>query len=252
MSGSHSRNLPAFRLLSTTRKYLSNILNLSQSNESGNVNDRLQQQDPLDHQDYFQVRDLVSLETMFESQCHYGHHQDCRNEYMTPYLFGTRCNIDIIDLEKTVPLFQDALNVLAHVVYRGGIVLFVSRQKMTMHRVEHMAKHVGEFAHCRQWNSGVFTNTEQIVGFPTRLPDLCVFLHSQTSAVMPHPGLVDCAKLLIPTIGIVDSNCDPRLVSYPIPANDDSFSSIIYYLKVFENTVKLAKQKRQDDLLAEK
>ncbi|XP_052788245.1 28S ribosomal protein S2, mitochondrial-like [Mya arenaria] len=211
------------------------------------VSDAVNRLDPLEHYDYFNVRNLVEVGNMFNAFCHYGHHQDCRNEFMAPYLFGTRYSTDIFDLDKTVPLFQDALNFLAHIVYRGGIVLFISRQKLTMPLIESMAKRCGEYAHCRYWNPELFTNTRHAVGFPTRLPDICVLLGSQNSAFQAHKAVIDSAKLLIPTIGIVDSNCDPRLITYPIPANDDTFSSVQYYLEVFEETVKRAKQKRKED-----
>ena len=184
---------------------------------------------------------------MFEYFCHYGHDEGCRNVFMSPYIFGTRYKTDIIDLEKSVPLFQDALNFLAHIVYRQGVVLFISRQKLTMPFVESMAENCGEYAHCRYWTPGLFTNTVRTFNFPTRLPDLCVFLHTQNSAFQTHKGIVDSAKLLIPSIGIVDTNSDPRLITYPIPGNDDSITSVMYYLQVFEETVRRAKEKRIQD-----
>lgn len=202
---------------------------------------------PLDHDDYFGVKKLVTLEELFRYRCHFGHDERCRNQYMTPYLFGNRSGIDIIDLEKTVPLFQEALNVIAHIAYRGGIILFISRQKFTMHKVELAAQNCGEYAHCRYWNPGLFTDSANVFGFAARLPDLCLFLNTQNSVFRTHRAVTDCAKLLIPTVGIVDSNCDPRLITYPIPANDDTFLTILHYLKLFETTIKIAKAKRKMD-----
>lgn len=166
---------------------------------------------------------------------------------MAPYLFGNRSGVDIIDLEQTVPLFQDALNIISHISYRKGIILFISRQKITMHQVEQAAIKCGEYAHCRYWNPGLFTDSRNVFGYPTRLPDLCVFLHTQNSVFKTHRAVTDCAKLLIPTVGIVDSNCDPRLITYPIPANDDSVQSVNLYLDLITKAINTAKDKRKED-----
>ena len=202
---------------------------------------------PLDYDDYFDVKKLVTLENLFEHRCHFGHDTRCRNPYMKPYLFGSRTGIDIFDLEKTVPLFQAALNVVAHIAYRGGIILFISRQKATMHLVEETAQNCEEYAHCRYWNPGLFTDSRNVFGHTARLPDLCIFLHTQNSVFRTHRAVSDSAKLLIPSVGVVDSNCDPRLITYPIPGSDDSFFSVRQYLNIFEKTIQIAKAKRAED-----
>lgn len=204
---------------------------------------------PLDHEDYFDVKKLVTVEGLFENRCYFGHDERCRDPYMKPYLFGTRSGIDIFDLEKTVSLFQAALNVVAHIAYHDGIILFVSRQKALMHLIEETAQNCGEYAHCRYWSPGLFTDRQNSFGHSVRLPDLCIFLHTQNSVFRIHRAVTDCAKLLIPTVGIVDSNCDPRLVTYPIPASDDSFYCVRHYLNLFEETILTAKERRKKDEL---
>lgn len=81
--------------------------------------------DPLQTPDYFSLRDMISVEQLFKFRAHLGHKSLLRNPYMTPYLFGTRQGIDILDLEQTAELFFDALNFTAHMAYRGGIILFM-------------------------------------------------------------------------------------------------------------------------------
>ena len=204
-------------------------------------------QDPLQHHDYFNVRDLVKMDDLFRYRVHLGHTYGCRNEYMTPYLFGSRLGTDIIDLEQTLPLFQDALNFTAHVAYKEGIILLLNRSLEMMPWVEKTAKEVGEYAHCRYWKGGLFTDSTKFFGTMTRLPDVGIFFNTLNSVVTQHKAITDHAKLLIPTIGIVDTNADPRLVTYPIPGNDDSKETQLYYLKLFREAILRGKAKRLED-----
>ena len=84
---------------------------------------------------------------------------------MKPYLFGCRLGVDIIDLDQTLAHLQRALNFLAHVAYRKGIILFIMKSPMHGHLVEKTAKQCGEFAHTRRWKTGLFTNASDTVGF---------------------------------------------------------------------------------------
>lgn len=208
-------------------------------------------QEALKHDDYFNVRNLVTLKDLFHNNAHLGHNKGCRNVYMTPYLFGTRSDIDIIDLEQTVPLFQDALNFTAHIAYRGGIILFVSRSKGMMPYVEKTAEVCGEYAHCRHWIGGVFTNAHHAFGQKVRLPDLVILLNTLDGAFQEHRAVVDSAKMLIPTVAIVDTNCDPRLITYPVPANDDTFKTMSYYLNLFETAILNGKRKRSSEVVSQ-
>lgn len=82
------------------------------------------------------------------------------------------------------------------------------------------------------------------------LPDLCIFLNTLNTVMSQHTAIRDSAKMNIPTIGIVDSNCNPDLVTYVVPGNDDSPASIDFYCKVFKEAILRGKQKRQQ-LMAE-
>lgn len=161
---------------------------------------------------------------------------------MEPYLFGTRLDADIIDLEQTASHLQQALNFTAHVAYRGGIVLFVSRRRQFTHLIESTAQKCDEYAHARYWQGGVLTNASAA---GVRLPDLIVFLSTQNSVFQTHTGIRDAAKVNIPTVGIVDSDCDPSLITYPVPGNDDTAVAVELYCRLFRTAINRAKDKRK-------
>ena len=201
----------------------------------------------LKHPDYFGVHSLISMEKLFDKGAHFGHKSSLRNPYMAEYLYGSRLGHDIFDLNQTTALLKDALNVLAHIAYRGGVILFVSRNKQMIPEIEAAARECGEYAHCREWKSGTFTNSSLIYGSVTRLPDACVFLSTQNTVFKQHEAVVESAKLLIPTFGIVDSDCDPRLISYPVPANDDTPRAMRFYLDTIKSAILKGKQKAKED-----
>ncbi|XP_007431966.2 28S ribosomal protein S2, mitochondrial [Python bivittatus] len=164
---------------------------------------------------------------------------------MAPYLFGCRLEQDIIDLEQTAKHLQLALNFTAHIAFRKGIILFVSRHRQTSHRVETVAKECGEFAHTRYWQGGLLTNAPIQYRAGIRLPDLLIFLNTFNNVFEPHLAIRDAAKMNIPTVAVVDTNCNPSLITYPIPGNDDSPSAINFYLWLFKTTILRAKEKRK-------
>ncbi|KFQ43718.1 hypothetical protein N333_06612, partial [Nestor notabilis] len=147
---------------------------------------------------------------------------------------------DIIDLDQTMQHLQLALNFTAHVAYRKGIILFVSRKRQFCHLVESTARGCG-----RYWQGGLLTNAHIQFGAGVRLPDLIVFLSSLNNIFEPHVAIRDAAKMNIPTVGVVDTNCNPCLITYPIPGNDDSPSAMELYCKLFRMTIIRAKDKRR-------
>ncbi len=202
--------------------------------------------DPLEHEDFFGVADLVSLKELFDCKVHVGHKKGTRHAEMEPYIFGNRLGVDIIDLQQTIPMLKDALNVTAHIAYRKGIILFISRHLQMMSHIELMAEECREYSHCRPWKGGTFTNANIQFGAVTRLPDLCIFLSTHNTIFEPHLAVVESAKMNIPTIGLVDTSCDPRLITYPVPANDDSPSAIELYCRLFKHAVLKGKTRREE------
>uniref|UniRef100_A0A665W018 Small ribosomal subunit protein uS2m n=2 Tax=Echeneis naucrates TaxID=173247 RepID=A0A665W018_ECHNA len=200
---------------------------------------------PLEKPDFFRVSELFSLKDLFDARVHLGHKKGCRHRLMEPYLYGCRLDQDIIDLDQTVEHLQQALNFTAHVAYRGGIILFVSRRRQFVHLVESTAKDCGEYAHTRYWQGGLLTNAPIQYGPGVRLPDLIVFLSTLNNVFQQHIGIRDAAKMNIPTVGVVDSNCNPCLVTYPVPGNDDTPVAMELYCRLFRMTITRAKDKRK-------
>lgn len=198
---------------------------------------------PLDSPDYFNLKDVVTIRELFQARVHIGHRSLLRNEYMIPYIFGCRQGVDIIDLEQTRPLLFDALNFTAHIAYRKGIILFISQNQQMLPLVERTAREAGEFSCCRRYTSGMFTDAKNILGEAARLPDLVILLSAVTPLAQPHLVVRDAAKMLIPTVGIVDTNADPRLVTYPVPGSDDGPVTIRLWCGLFAEAIRRGKRR---------
>nr|XP_028570558.1 28S ribosomal protein S2, mitochondrial isoform X1 [Podarcis muralis] len=227
--------------------------------------------EPLKNPDFFNVQELFSLKDLFDARVHLGHKKGCRHSFshsrttemnglkhlptfhphnnparfMEPYIFGCRLDQDIINLEQTMVHLQLALNFMAHVAYRKGIILFISRNRQFSHRIEATAKECGEYAHTRYWQGGLMTNADVQYGLGVRLPDLIILTNTLTNVFEPHMAIRDAAKMNIPTVGVVDTNCNPTLITYPIPGNDDTPSAVELYLRLFKMTIMRAKDKRR-------
>ncbi|XP_029059735.1 28S ribosomal protein S2, mitochondrial [Monodon monoceros] len=211
---------------------------------AADLNERILSE-PLKHLDFFNVKELFSVRSLFDARVHLGHKAGCRHRFMEPYIFGSRLDQDIIDLEQTATHLQLALNFTAHMAYREGIILFVSRRRQFSHLIENVARDCGEYAHTRYFKGGLLTNAPLLLGPSVRLPDLIIFLHTLNNVFEPHIAVRDAAKMNIPTVGIVDTNCNPSLITYPIPGNDDSPPAVQLFCRLFQTTINRAKEKRK-------
>lgn len=167
---------------------------------------------------------------------------------MKPYIFGSRLGHTIFDLDKTAVHLRQALNVTAHIAYRHGVILMFNRNAQNAHIVERTAIECGEYSHTRFWRGGIFTNANVQFNAVTRLPDLCIFFNTLNNVLTQHSAVQDSAKMAIPTIGVVDSNCNPNLITYPVPGNDDSPAAIELYCKLFKQAILRGKEKRKEML----
>jgi small subunit ribosomal protein S2 len=207
----------------------------------------------------------IGMREMLESGAHFGHQTRRWNPKMKPYIFGARNGIYIIDLQQTVPLFQAAYQFIADTVARGERVLFVGTKKQAQEViVEEATRGKQHYVHNR-WLGGMLTNFKTIKGSIDRLRSIekmstdgtfdrlpkkevvqlsreLVKLEKNLAGIkdLPRlPGAVfvvdprkehiaveEARKLGIPVVGMVDTNCDPDLVDYVIPANDDSIRSV--------------------------
>lgn len=198
------------------------------------------------HADYFNIHNLFTVTDLFNARVHYGHRIGTLDNRMKPYIFGERLGHCIFDLDKTALYLRKALNFAAHVAYRNGVILFIARHPQCTNVIENTAKECGEYVHARKWSLGLFTNSLMQFQEVTRLPDLCIFINTLNPVMEQQAAVTESAKMLIPTIGIVDSNCNPSLITYPVPGNDDSQVSIEFYCKLFKEAILRGKQKAKE------
>ncbi|EGN95485.1 hypothetical protein SERLA73DRAFT_94949 [Serpula lacrymans var. lacrymans S7.3] len=166
----------------------------------------------------------ATLSALIAAGAHLGHSKSLMNPNFMPYAYGVRAGITIIDLDHTLPLLRRAANLVRAIVSRDGTVVFVGTRpdlrvtvRKAAERIGPQAFHVGE-----RWLPGTLTNKLQMFGPEVSkeqriAPDLAIFLNPLSNM---H-AIRECAIQHVPTIGIVDTNVDPRIVMYPIPANDE-------------------------------
>lgn len=167
----------------------------------------------------------ATLSALLASGAHFGHSKSLMNPNFVPYAYGVRAGVTIIDLDHTLPLLRRAANLVRAIASRDGSIVFVGTRpdlrmavRKAAERLGTQGFHVGE-----KWLPGTLTNKLQMFGPATVrqekvVPDLFVFLNPLATM----NAIRECAIEHVPTIGIVDTNVDPRIVMYPIPANDES------------------------------
>jgi small subunit ribosomal protein S2 len=208
-----------------------------------------------------------SMRQLLEAGVHFGHQTHRWNPKMKPYIFGDRNNIHIIDLAQTVPLLSRALQVVSDTVARGGRVLFVGTKRQASELIADSAKRSAQYYVNSRWLGGMMTNWKTISNSIQRLRKLDEILNGDAQGFTKKERLnlererekldkalggikdmggtpdlmfiidtnkekiaIDEAKRLgIPVVAIIDSNCDPDLIDYPIPGNDDASRAIALY-----------------------
>lgn len=223
----------------------------------------------------------ISMQHMLESGVHFGHQTRYWHPKMKPYIFGIRHKIHIINLDKTLPLLQDALNFIGSLAAKKGKILFVGTKMSAQEIIRAEAERCGmPYVSCR-WLGGMLTNYKTIRQSIKRLKELEELRDSPTHAgltkkealllrreidkleknlggVRNMGGLPDAIfivdighekiaiseakKLKIPVIGVVDTNCDPSGIDYLIPGNDDAVKAIRFYAQTVADTIATARQ----------
>jgi len=225
-----------------------------------------------------------------KASVHYGHPPKEWNPKMAPYILCAKYGYHIFDLVKTSKLLKLAGNVLEKKAEKGGKFLFVGTNKLSSSIIAKQAKRADSYYINYRWLGGMLTNwsTVQIqiqrlkdlekqesegyfetlskkdysskrkdldklrrlfngIKEMTSLPDIVIF----TSQLKDSLAIQECLRLGIPTICIVDTNCDPDLIPYPIPANDDSSSSINFILNYLVNRILAGYNIKSKDELSE-
>lgn len=195
--------------------------------------------DPLLEDDFFDINKSFTIRQLFEARVHLGHKAGMWNPLMKKYIFGTRAGMHIFNLDKTAEHLRLALNVAAHIAYRRGVILFVNERPQFEGVVQRAARECGEY-YVTNWRGGTLTNSYMLLK-TLRLPDLMIF----TSMLRSKTAIKEAAMACIPSIAVVDSDCDPNLILYPIPGNDDTPNSILLYHRLFADVINKAKSMRK-------
>lgn len=212
----------------------------------------------------------VSMRQMLEAGVHFGHQARFWNPKMAPYIFGERSKIHIINLEKTLPLYNDALNFIGKLVGNKGTVLFVGTKRSARDTIRTEAERCKMPYVDHRWLGGMMTNFKTVRQSIKRLKDLELMQEDGTFAKMSKKeglmrqreheklnrslggikdmnrlpdamfivdvghekiAIAEAKKLGIPVVGIVDTNNSPDGIDYVIPGNDDSIRAIQLYVQ---------------------
>ncbi|KAK4534514.1 hypothetical protein CDCA_CDCA02G0539 [Cyanidium caldarium] len=169
------------------------------------------------------------LQQLMAARVHLGHRTSVWNPKMKPYILGERNGIHILDLEQTVACLRRALLAFRAAGEQGLAQLWLApKDPLLQEMVSRRAEEVGAFTLPGRWIGGTLTNaveSRQIRRFGGRLPDLlfCLDVHRHATA------LREARLVNIPTVAVIDSDCDPEQVTYPIPGNDESALALNLY-----------------------
>ncbi|MCC5979765.1 MAG: 30S ribosomal protein S2 [Salinarimonas sp.] len=208
-----------------------------------------------------------SMRQLLEAGAHFGHQSHRWNPKMLPFIFGTRNNIHIIDLAQTVPMLYRALQAVSDTVAKGGRVLIVGTKRQAQDSVADAARRSAQYYVNARWLGGMLTNWKTISGSIARLrkvdeilegggqgltkkerlmlarekdkleralggikdmggvPDLIFVIDTNKEQL----AIKEAQRLGIPVAAVVDTNCDPDGIAFPVPANDDAARAIALY-----------------------
>ena len=208
-----------------------------------------------------------TMRGLLEAGAHFGHQSHRWNPKMAPFIFGTRNNIHIIDLAQSVPLLHQALKAVSDTVARGGRVLFVGTKRQAQEQIADAATRSAQYYINSRWLGGMLTNWKTISASIQRLrkiddqldhggtgltkkerlmmsrereklekalggikdmggvPDLIFVIDTNKEQL----AIKEASRLNIPVAAILDTNCDPDGITFPIPGNDDAGRAIAFY-----------------------
>ena len=208
---------------------------------------------------------IISMNYLLEAGVHFGHQKRRWNPKMKEYIFTTRDDIYIIDLQKTVKKIEEAYEAMKEIAEAGGKVLFVGTKKQAQDAIQTEAERCGMFYINERWLGGMLTNFKTIQGRINRLKDIERMSEDGTFDVLPKKEVIALKKewekleknlggikemkkipdaifvvdpkkericiqeahtLGIPLIGIADTNCDPEELDFVIPGNDDAIRAV--------------------------
>jgi small subunit ribosomal protein S2 len=234
----------------------------------------------------------ISMKQLLEAGVHFGHQTSRWNPKMKPYIFGARNGIHIIDLQQTVAMFKDLEAVVRNIAASGGHVLFVGTKKQAQEAVREEAERCGMFHVQNRWLGGTLTNfstirqsierlrkleemendpkivdaltkkemlglkrekekLEQSLGgikSMRKLPDAIFVVDPKQEEI----AVKEARKLGIPVVAVIDTNCDPDLVDYKVPGNDDAIRAIRLFCSAIADAINEGKTLYEQSLVKDK
>jgi len=230
----------------------------------------------------------VSMREMLEAGVHFGHQTRFWNPRMAPYIYGHRNKIHIINLEKTQPLFEDALKFVRQLSARRGTILMIGTKRQARDVVAAEAQRCGMPYVDQRWLGGMLTNFKTVKGSLKKLKDMQATREAGTEQMIKKEALMfdrelaklekdiggiqdmnalpdamfvidvgyhkiavsEAKKLGIPVIGIVDTNHSPQGIDYVIPGNDDSAKAVALYARAMAEAVLEGKANATSEVVA--
>src|SRR5437764_10390235 len=226
----------------------------------------------------------IGLKELLDAGVHFGHQTKRWNPKMKPFIFDARNGIHIIDLSKTLSQLDAACNFLSSTIAKGGKLLFVGTKKQAQQAVKETAKECGQFYVTERWLGGTLTNFATIKKSIGRLKQIekmeadgtiNKYVKQEQSMIRreaarlvkffdgirsmdkypgamfvvdikrEHNAVAEVRRLKIPVVAIVDTNCDPDLVAYPIAGNDDAIRSVRMILATVSNVITQARAEHE-------
>lgn len=226
----------------------------------------------------------INLRTLLEAGCHYGHQTRRWNPKMKPYIFGERNGIYILDLKQTIVDADQAYTFLKNVASRGGQVLFVGTKKQAQEPVAAQAERCGMPFINNRWLGGVLTNFVTMRSRIERMQELETMVEDGRMALLPKKeqsvlgkeleklqrnlggvrdmkqlpqalfvvdtkreeiAVREARRLKIPVVALLDTNSDPDVIDYGIPANDDAIRSVSLMCELIADAVLAGKGQEQ-------
>lgn len=230
----------------------------------------------------------ITMKELLEAGVHFGHQTKRWNPKMKEYIFGERNGIHIVDLQKTLKMFKEASRFATELATGGKVLLFVGTKRQAQEAIAEEAKRCSMFFVNQRWLGGLLTNFATIQKSIQRLKDLEEMsqdgryellpkkevihlererkhLEQNLSGIKDMPGLPDALfiidsykeeiavrearKLGIAVIAVVDTNCDPQQITYPIPGNDDALRAIRLFASKVADAVLEGKQMASEQAL---
>ena len=225
----------------------------------------------------------ISLEDLLKNGSHFGHNKKRWNPKMDQYIYGEKNGTHIIDLRKSLPLIESSIKFAHESAKQKKKFLFVSTKKQHSELVKNIAEETNNFYVNFRWLGGMLTNWNTVKRSIKTLKEYELTLSSDESLFTKkelidiekkkqrlektlggivdmsnipdvifiidtnkeHIAVLEANKLGIPIIGIIDTNCDPDLIDYPIPANDDGVKSVQFLLDNFIKAIKISEVNKE-------